>query len=155
MEYYISYTKDAVGNNYLAINIERPIVEPYLEELESIIGDEYETFTNLQQERDHNKHHITVINVMEYNRLCKEIGMSKFITSLDDFMKYPITDLELLGIGTASKNTNTTYFVVCKSDKLKAIRDNYGLPNQDFHITLGFKNKDVFGVRKNVVLGKI
>jgi hypothetical protein len=90
---------------------------------------------------------------MEYTKLAKS-GVDKFVNSLDSILKYPIDDLQMLGIGTASKNTNTTYFVVCRSAKLKAIRDRYDLPEQDFHITLGFKWKDVFGVRKNVVLEK-
>jgi hypothetical protein len=35
---------------------------------------------------------------------------------------------------------------------LDAIRTRFDLPKQDFHITLGFKWKDVFGVRKNEVM---
>jgi hypothetical protein len=59
-----------------------------------------------------------------------------------------------MGLGTAKKNENQTFFVVCKSDKLDAIRKRYDLPQHDFHITLGFKHKDVFGVRKNEVMEK-
>lgn len=152
MEYYLTYLKDAVNNNYLGLKIERPLIQKYLDQLQNILGDEYEFYTSLQQKRDHNSHHVTVINVMEYNRLCKETGISQFINTIDQYMKYPITDLEMLGIGTAFKNDNRTYFVVCKSPKLKSIRDYFGLPEQDFHITLGFKMKDVFGVRKNQVI---
>jgi hypothetical protein len=60
----------------------------------------------------------------------------------------------MLGVGTAQKNENRAYFVVCRSEKLQAIRKRYNLPEQDFHVTLGFKFKDVFGVRKNEVLKK-
>ena len=38
------------------------------------------------------------------------------------------------------------------TSKLQEFRRKYGIPEQDFHVTLGFKWKDVFGVRKNVVL---
>lgn len=153
MIYYLSYIKDVIGNNYLGIKIEKPLVDPFLIELKDILGSEYETYINLQQQRDHDSYHITVINTMDYNRLSKG-GIDKFINSLESVMKYPIDDLQMLGVGTAQKNENNTYFVVCKSEKLQALRKRYELPEQDFHITLGFKFKDVFGVRKNEVLKK-
>ncbi len=90
---------------------------------------------------------------MDYNRLSKEIGMSKFVSSLDEIFKYPIDDLKMMGLGSASRNENTSYFIVCESEKLQTIRDRYDLPPHDFHITLGFKHKDVFGIPKNKVLG--
>lgn len=154
MQYYLSYIKDSVGNNYLGIKIEKGIVEPFLNELKEILGSEYETYANLQQQRDHGSHHITVINVMEYNRLSKEIGPDKFLTSLENILKTPIEDLQMWGVGTAQKNENKTFFVVCKSQTLTDIRKSYKLPEFDFHITLGFFSKDIFGVRKDQVLKK-
>jgi hypothetical protein len=53
-----------------------------------------------------------------------------------------------------AKNENRTFYIVCQSDKLEAVRKRYDLPEHDFHITLGFKFKDVFGVRKNEVMKK-
>lgn len=152
---YVTYIKDTIGNNYLGIKMDKGIVEPFLKQLKDIIGDsDYEEFTNNQQNRDRGSYHITVINVMDYNRLTKQIGMDKFVSSLDSVFKYEIDDLKMLGIGTAERNGNRAYFIVCSSDKLDAIRNRYGLPNQDFHVTLGFKHKDVFGVRKNEVIKK-
>jgi len=153
MTQYLSYIRDAIGNNYLGIKIDKGIVDPFLNELKDILGSEYETYTKLQQDRDHGSYHITVINVMDYNRLSKQ-NLDGFVNSLESVMKYPIDDIQMLGVGTATKNTNTAYFVVCRSEKLQAIRKRYDLPEQDFHITLGFKFKDIFGVRKNVVLEK-
>jgi hypothetical protein len=82
------------------------------------------------------------------------MGVDSFVNSLDPILKYDIDDLKMYGVGTAEKNGNRAYFVVCKSDKLDAIRTRFDLPKQDFHITIGFKDKDVFGVRKNEVLKK-
>jgi hypothetical protein len=153
MVYYVSYVKDRLGNNYLGIDIPYEIVEPYLTRLEEVIGEEnYKIFTKNQQTRDSEKHHMTVINVMDYNRLSKDMGVDKFINSLELVFDYEIDDLEMLGIGTATKDTNTAYFIVCKSDKLDAIRTRYELPKHDFHVTLGFDAKDVFGVPKNKVI---
>jgi hypothetical protein len=152
---YLTYLKDSIGNNYIGISIPNGVVEPFLNELKEIIGDDdYETYTSNQQKRDHGSYHVTVINVMDYNRLSKEMGMDKFINSLEPVFKYEIDDFRMLGIGTAERSGNRAYFVVCDSEKLDAIRGKYNLPKHDFHITLGFKHKDVFGVRKNEILKK-
>jgi hypothetical protein len=58
----------------------------------------------------------------------------------------------MLGIGKAEAKGNTAYFVVCQSEKLDAIRTRFELPKHDFHITLGFNQKDVFGVPKNEII---
>lgn len=155
MIYYNNYIRDSIGNNYVGVNIYPETVQPFLDKLKSIIGDEYDVYVQNQQNRDHGKSHITVINVMDYNRLSKEMGMDKFINSLESVFDYEIDDLKLMGIGKAEKNGNRAYFIVVNSDKLQQVRKKYNLPDQDFHITLGFKWKDVFGIRKNEVLPEI
>ena len=59
-----------------------------------------------------------------------------------------------MGIGTATRNENRAFFIVCNSDKLEAVRKRYELNDHDFHVTLGFNFKDVFAVRKNEVMKK-
>jgi hypothetical protein len=155
MIYYLTYLKDTIGNNYIGIQIPSGVVTPFLNELKDIIGeDDFKSYTENQQKRDQGDYHITVINVMEYNSLSKSMGIDKFINSLDPIFKYEIDDLKMMGVGTATKNENRSYFVVINSDNLEAIRDRYELPKLDFHTTLGFKFKDVFGIRKNQVLEK-
>jgi hypothetical protein len=152
MIYYVSYLKDRLGNNYLGIDIPVDMVGSYLNELKNHLSDEYNTYVQNHQNRDSGHYHITVINVMEYNKLAKEWGVDKFINSLEPIFHFEIDDLEMLGIGKATKETNTAYFIVCESDKLDAIRTRFDLPKQDLHITIGFNAKDVFGVRKNELL---
>lgn len=154
MIYYLTYIKDTIGNNYIGIDVPVGVVDPFLKELEEIVGDDFVVYTKCQKDRDHGKYHITTINVMEYNALSKKMGMDKFITSLEPIFKYELDDVKMMGIGTAERNGNRSYFIVCSSEKLNQIRDRYGLPKQDFHVTLGFKWKDVFGVPKNVVIDK-
>lgn len=155
MTYYNTYLKDILNNNYVGIKVSNEIVQPYLNFLKEEIGeDNYVTYTENQQNRDRGDYHITVINVMEFNKLNKELGMDKFVNSLDSVFKYEIDDLKLKGVGTATKNENRAYFIVCESEKLNAIRTRYELEPRDFHVTLGFKYKDVFGVRKNEVMKK-
>jgi hypothetical protein len=152
---YLTYIKDIAGNNYIGLKIDPNLISNFLKELESVLGEsDFEEFTNYQKQRDKGSYHITVINVMDYNKLSKEIGPDKFINSLEPIFKYPIDDLKMLGIGTAEKAGNRTYFIVCKSDKLESIRKTFNLQQHDFHITIGFKHKDIFGVRKNEVMKK-
>ena len=148
----LEYLKDVAGNNYIGVNIYKEMIYQFLDTLKQVLGDEYDEYIKYQQDRDHGHHHITVINVMEYNGLAKEMGIDKFVNSLESIFKYDFDDVKLMGLGTAEKNGNRTYFVVVNSEKLQEVRKKYNLPNQDFHITLGFKWKDVFGVRKNIVL---
>lgn len=155
MTYYNIYLKDILNNNYIGIKIPNEIVQPYLNFLKEEIGeDNYVLYTENQQKRDRGDYHITVLNVMEFNKLNKELGMDKFVNSLDAVFKYEIDDLKLKGVGTATKNENRAYFIVCESEKLNAIRTRYELEPRDFHVTLGFQYKDVFGVRKNEVMKK-
>lgn len=155
MTYYNTYLKDILNNNYIGIKIPNEIVQPYLNFLKEEIGeDNYALYTENQQKRDRGDYHITVLNVMEFNKLNKELGMDKFVNSLDAVFKYEIDDLKLKGVGTATKNENRAYFIVCESEKLNAIRTRYELEPRDFHVTLGFQYKDVFGVRKNEVMKK-
>ena len=152
---YITHLKDVLQNNYLGIEIPVTIVQPYLNELKEILGeDDYVKFTENQIKRDGGHYHITVINVADYNRLCKQMGIDRFVNSLDPILKYPIDDLKLLGVGRAQKNENTAFFIVCDSAKLEAIRNRYDLQKQDFHVTLGFNFRDVFGVPKNELFKK-
>ena len=155
MIHNITYLKDTLGNNYLGIKISPDLVSQYLRELQEIIGeDDFKIYTDNQKKRDLGSYHITVISFMDYNKLSKEMGIDKFINSLEPVFSYEIDDIKMMGIGTATKNENRSYFVICESDKLNAIRDKYDLPKQDFHITIGFKWKDVHGVRKNQLIQK-
>ncbi len=148
----LEYLKDVAGNNYVGINIYTDIVYPYLNQLKEILDEEYDIYTTAQRNRDHGHYHITVINVMEYNKLSKEQGIDKFINSLESVFDFEVDDVKLMGIGKAERNENKAYFIVVNSEKLQEVRKKYGLQPIDFHITLGFHFKDVFGVRKNEVL---
>jgi hypothetical protein len=155
MTNFITHVKDRLGNNYLGVKIPHNLVEPHLDNLKDLIGElDFEEFTKNQKTRDGGQYHLTVINVMDYNRLMKEMGVDNFVNSLDKVLTTEIDDLRMVGVGTAAKMGNRAYFIVCKSDKLGAIRKRFELPDHDFHVTLGFKEKDVFGVRKNQILKK-
>lgn len=155
MIYFVTHLKDSIANNYLGIKFEPGVIEPFLKELKEVIGeDDYKIYTDNQQRRDLGQFNMNIIEVEEYNKLSDEMGIDQFINSLDLILKYEIDDLKMMGVGTATKNENRSYFIVCKSDKIDAIRKRYELKEKDLHITIGFKWKDVHGVSKNQVLEK-
>jgi hypothetical protein len=151
---YLTHVKDVMNNNYIGIKFDKSVIKNYLDDLKEHLGDDYDEYVKNQQNRDRGSYHMTVINVMDYNSLSKSIGMSEFVEQVGKLFTYEIDDLKLMGVGTATNGANTTYFIVGKSDKLDAIRKRYELKEHDFHITIGFKYKDVFGVRKNEVMPK-
>jgi hypothetical protein len=143
MTYYISYLKDVLGNNYLGIKFDSGFVSNYLEKLKGFLSEkDYEIYTSNQIKRDGGNFHLTLINVIDYNRLSTSMGMDKLINSLERVFSEPIDDLKFKGIGKATKGDNTSYYIVCSSKKLDIIRQIYSLSEFDFHITLGFKWKD-------------
>lgn len=152
MIHYVTYVKDVIGNNFLGINVGDSAIQTHINRMKSILGDEFEEYRENKHRRDRGENHITVINVADYNRCIKKFGMDDFVSSLDKVFKFQIDDLKFMGLGMSERSGNKAFYVVCKSEKLDAIRERYGLRPHDFHVTLGFKWKDVFGVRKNVVL---
>lgn len=149
---YIQYLKDSFNNNFLGIKIFETQIEPYMDRLSVILGDQFEVYTKNKDILDRGEFFIEVISVFEYDRLVDELGMDNFINSLESVFDYGIDDLRYLGLGKAELSPNVSYFIVVKSDKLDEIRDKYDLEKTDFHITLGFKWKDVKGVSKSEIL---
>jgi len=153
MRFYLQYIKDTMGNNYLGVDIPKEITYQFLEQLKMYLGDEeFEDYRKRQQERDRGHNHITVVNVMECNSLIKERGMDWFANQANNLFSIELDDVNFLGVGRAERNENKAYFIVVKSNTLSNIREGLGLSTYDFHVTIGFKWKDVFGVRKNEVI---
>ena len=160
MIYKIGYIKDSLGNNYLGIKFNEGLMETHLKDLYDIIGnnDMFETLISNQARRDRREgsehtHHITILSVMEYNKLMKS-NPNDFQERINTIQSLNIEDIEFKGVGKAERGGNTAYFVVVESPTLEEIRTSLGLEPRDFHITLGFDKKDVFGVRKNQVIKK-
>ena len=148
MQFKIEYIKDVVGNNYLGINVPFGFISNYLTELSEVLESEYDSYISNQQKRDRG-YHITVLNVAECNHLSTTMGMDKFSEKVEHLSNIDI-NIKPMGIGSANRGDNTTYFIVLESSTLDEIRRSLGLKHHDHHITIGFKWKDVFGVDKGV-----
>jgi hypothetical protein len=152
MEHKLTWLKDSIGQNYLGLKIDKNSISKYLEDLSNILDEsDYQKFTDNQKLRDSGEYHLTFLGVSEVNRLISERGSDKFLEIYDKMSDIDV-DLKMLGVGFAQRNSNKAYFIVCKSDILTGFRTDLGLSEKDFHITLGFYPKDVFGVRKNEVI---
>jgi len=153
MTKYITHIKDSIGNNYLGVKFTEEETKSFLEKLKEEVGEEkFEILTTNQQNRDKG-YHMTLLPVAEYNKVSKNMGMANFVNSLEKVFNYEVDDLEFMGIGEGidNKRGNTSYFIVCNSDKLDAVRTRYELTKKDLHITIGFDRKDVFSVDKSIV----
>lgn len=105
--------------------------------------------------RDNDKYHITIVGPKDVKYLYKNNqGWTK---ELNEFVGQQIM-IPFYGIGKAEKPRkdtpaiiDTAYFGVVSHPIFSQIREKLALPNsQDFHVTLGFKDKDVFEVSKGV-----
>jgi hypothetical protein len=131
---------DRLGNAYLGIKVYQYEISEFSDMLQAYLGDEYELFANNRISRDGINYHITVLNVMEFQPIKdKAIG-------LVDTEVY----LNLMGIGKGEGKGNTTYFVIVESEELDYLYNSLYDKKKDFHITLGFDKKDVFGVSKGL-----
>jgi len=54
-----------------------------------------------------------------------------------------------LGIGRQQNAQTETFFRVIKWDAANLFRQQFGLPPNDFHVTIGFKSTDIHGVKKD------
>ena len=151
MIHKLTHVKSSNGSNYLGIKYNESLVEDYLMKLMEHIDDDqyFEVLTSNQQRRDHNSFHTTVLNVMEYNKSIKKLGMDLFMKKLNGAFSIDVEDIELVGVGTAEGKGNKTFFIVVKSDMLNEVRRSFGFDEKDLHITIGFDKKDVFGVPKD------
>jgi hypothetical protein len=58
-------------------------------------------------------------------------------------------DWEALGLGHVRADGNEAFFIVVKWPAMNRLRMSIGLQETDFHITVGFKPRDVHDVEKD------
>lgn len=144
---YISIGKDILGQDYVVLKFEKDEIVSILNKFIQYHVDKdkpmfaYELTKN-QSIRDGDKFHSTVLSVSQFN---KNPTMAKSIKGM------PV-EIELLGIGKAidkrKTNDNESHFIVINSPALQTIRTDMGFKEKQFHITIGFKEKDVFNSSK-------
>jgi len=150
----LEYIKDIANNNYLGLKFDPQLVYPFIEEMKIHLNPtEFEEYRKYQQDRDRSGFHLTLFNVAEFNQLVSKLGMDRVTEAIQKWQAFDFHP-KLMGLGTATKNGNRAFFIVVECPELQELRKTWGFEAKDFHITLGFKFKDVFGVPKNEILEK-
>lgn len=129
-------------NSYLAVELQPYVIAPALNQLRSAMSDGlFDRIVRKKAERDGaDKFHMTVLAPQEFRRLKNEGRL--------ELPEKPFR-LQLAGVGTASDDRSQTWFAVARSVAVDHYRYGLGLPRHDLHITLGFTEKDVHGVKKD------
>jgi hypothetical protein len=106
-------------------------------------------------------HHITVVGAKEVRLLPYALkgDMRELVATLQTLLKDPlghesgsIGGPRAVGVGRVvdpADDTNDAYYVIVDWPAAATARAKLGLPPHDFHITLGFRVRDVHGIRKN------
>lgn len=139
----VEIIQDRQGNDYLALKINDDIGHIFQDFLSTQLD---KSFISNQQERDKYTFHITLINVMQYQKLMKEgkeIELKSLLHNKFDLFNY--------GIGSTidNKKNSQAWFAVLENAYLDTFRKNLNLDKQHYHVTLAFKNTDVFTFPKD------
>ncbi len=105
-----------------------------------------------QANRDNQKYHVTIMPVMFWNKISQE-EKKAIIQELNAVVLFHESIFEPQGIGCQFDKKNIAIFEVLKpvheiDEILSSYREKYKIPLQDYHMTLGFSNKDVRGNKK-------
>jgi hypothetical protein len=97
MIHKLTHIKDKLGNNYMGIKYNESLIEEFLMQLLDHVGvDKFDVLTDNQQRRDRESYHTTVINVMEYNRLRKNLkDFDKVINESFQYHQYSMRMIHL------------------------------------------------------------
>lgn len=133
------HLQDNQGLKYIGGIVKEEDLQPYLTQMKKQLTTHFTDYRQHQINRDHGKFHMTLINPYEY----KEIDQSKVT------LGETIT-ITLKGLARVSTENKEAYFVVVQSNTAQLHRKQLGLKAKDFHVTLGFKPQDVYGVSKGV-----
>jgi len=128
---------DNQGLKYVGGKVSKASLSVYLEQMNTLLGDDYIEFREGQVKRDHNTFHMTLINPYEFQALKQNVNFGE---------KMSVT---LLGLGRVEKDNKATYFVVAQSPQAQYFRQKLSLSAKDFHVTLGFNPSDIYGVKKD------
>lgn len=122
---------------YVSVLINKQTIDPYITYISKILSPEdFSMYTQAKMMRDGPEHHMTVVNPIEFNLMAEE-------SNWRSFLGIPVT-VNLIGIGKISEAGAESYFVLCECHEVQVIRKILGLRNAGLHITLGFKNRDIY-----------
>lgn len=145
----ITFLTDIHKNPYIGISITPDSKDKNGVTFQSILDQAAKIIPNfehdhnllLQRNKNSDQYHITIFNVMEYNR---HEELKSYVGNL---MKPE--SLEFKGIGSISEGDKITYFVVVTCEPIQSILLNNNFKRKDLHVTIAFNVKDLFTSPKN------
>ena len=118
---------------YVGITIDEDMISSQLKKLESMLWEGvFSTYRQNQLKRD-NEFHVTLITPPELDKITG--AAMPAIEAKDLVFKW---------IGKLAEGTNETFFVVVECPKLNEYRKTLGLEPKNFHLTLWFKEADIY-----------
>jgi hypothetical protein len=127
---------DVLKNQYCGVKFYPYEIDAYLSEFRKYLNndEQYSLYASNRQRRDGENYHSTLFPVAEYNKKREEIR---------NFIDTEV-NIEILGIGRVENGDNESYYLILESKDLNNIRSQCGFDAKDLHITIGFKQKDIF-----------
>ncbi len=108
--------------------------------------------------KDRGEFHITIVEPPEVSKMKKAVREEHQFSDgeTEAYVKKAFDSLEVSGepqyIGLGKQGTpdgNEVYFIVVRWPEAQELRKRFGLGVKDLHITVGFKDKDIFNVPKD------
>jgi len=137
-----------------------------IEQAADLYGDSVPAdYKDKQVLRDGGYHHATLLDVKDFGFLVRQLRDDKSLSrkqaeraikkEWDDIIAGRridtvfTSDWKAIGLGKQAQGDDEAYYVVLSWPGGEHIRERLGLPPKDFHITLGFRQRDVHGVPKD------
>lgn len=146
---YLTWITDSVGKQYLGIKVDEYLIKNFLDKMKDYLGSSYDKYRSNQIRRDGEKFHITVVSNSEIESSIKRLGKEKFNDILNTYQKR-IYNCEFYGLGQISHKYEQTVYIIVNDPILTSLRFDLGFDKKDFHITLGFRNRDIHHLSKGV-----
>jgi hypothetical protein len=124
-------------HRFVGLAVSADLISCHISELLSL-GIEEKYFRNHRAAYG-GKYHVTLIDSVEFSSVEK--------SKLPEVLGAKV-DVRFIGLGSAGNCLERCFFVVCESIDMCSLRKKLSLPSKDFHITLGYANKDLHDVHK-------
>lgn len=122
---------------FVGVDVSEDSIESFLKEArESIEG--FAAAERRKFARDGRRWHVTVAL---FNELKKWPELRSLIGREVEF--------SFVGIGEVAREAHRAWFIVAESPELSELLATAGAPPRDFHVTIGFTEADIHGVRKD------
>jgi hypothetical protein len=142
--------KDFLGNNFIGISYTENELADSINFTKDLLDESYDIFDSNRLKRDGDLYYLVAVDFMEYERLIVTLGSDKIADLGEQLNNIDVTDIKICGVGKATNNDNTAYYIIIASEFITQLRQDYNLVQTDLYITLGFNPNDVYATVKDI-----